>query len=119
MLVQSPRWSVLSLELGVWNLELVALSFSKFEKRPPPRCIPKLSVDAEPAPRGGTRPTTERTRTVGPVPSPGATRHRQLVDALQGQAASILHATNETVSLTSDFFLPRPRHARYSLSHSR
>src|SRR5438552_6422696 len=46
-----------------------------------PRCIPQLSVAAKPAPRGGTRPTKERTETVGPVPPPGATGHRQLVNA--------------------------------------
>ena len=45
------------------------------------RCIPQLSVAPKPAPRGGTRPTKERTETVGPVPPPGATVHRQLMDA--------------------------------------
>src|SRR6266404_5439179 len=39
------------------------------------RCIPELSVAAEPPPRGGTRPTKERTKTMGPVPPPGATGH--------------------------------------------
>ena len=35
------------------------------------------------SPRGGTRPTRERSRSVGPVPSSGAAKHRPLRDALQ------------------------------------
>src|ERR1043165_7280621 len=42
-----------------------------------------MSVAANRTPREGTRPTTEITCTVGPVPPPGATLHRQLVDARQ------------------------------------
>ena len=45
------------------------------------RCMPQLSAAPKSAPRGGTRPTKERTETVGPVPPPGATGHRQLVNA--------------------------------------
>ena len=73
----------------VWSLYLLSRNAAWYWRR----CIPQLSVAPKPAPRGGTRPTKERTETVGPVPPPSATGHRQLVNARYWRACAAFSLT--------------------------